>query len=137
MRHTLLALTAAFLAAGCSDPQPPLVASEVDIRQPMPGMQMSAGYLKLTNNSDAAITISLVTSPQFEAVEIHETVIENEISRMVELADVTIEPGSSVAFEPGGKHLMLMRRIGEPGAVHLEFYAGDTVVLTVDSAPAE
>lgn len=137
MKYLIFIVAASFFVTACSDARAPLVASEVDIRQPMPGMQMSAGYLTLTNNSDESITISHVSSPQFEAVELHETIVENEISRMVRLTAVTIEPASSVAFEPGGKHLMLMRRVGEADTVRLDFHSGETVVLTVNFTPAD
>ena len=125
-------LIAVLLALGaCAADETPLVATDVVIRAPMPGMNMSAGYLTLRNNSDADITITKVTSPQFAAVEMHETRVEGEVSRMVELEAVTVPAGSAVAFEPGGKHLMLMRPPDELDAVTLEFYAGPDIVLTL------
>jgi copper(I)-binding protein len=56
---------------------------------------------------------------------------------MYELGDLTILGGKTVRFEPGGKHLMLMRPIGEFDAVTLKFYAGKAVVLTVNTALTE
>ncbi|NIL95404.1 MAG: copper chaperone PCu(A)C [Woeseiaceae bacterium] len=130
-------ILAVALVVACSDARAPLVASDVTINKPMPGMQMAAGYLTLTNNSPEPITITDVTSPQYGAVEMHETMIEDGISRMIELSEVTIEPSSSVAFEPGGKHLMLMRQKGEPDLVTLELHADETVVLTISVAPGD
>jgi copper(I)-binding protein len=120
------------LALGaCTADEPPLVATDVVIKAPMPGMKMSAGYLTLSNNTDADITITKVTSPQFGAVEMHETRLENDVSRMVALDQLTIPAGSSVTFEPGGKHLMLMRPDDPLDAVTLDFHAGGDVVLTL------
>jgi copper(I)-binding protein len=134
----MLILTAAVLAIlGCSDSGPPLVAADVVIKKPMPGMHMSAGYLSLTNTSDDPITITAVSSPQFAAVEMHETIIEDGVSRMVELAELAVPPSSTVNFEPGGKHLMLMRPTGELQQVTLDFHAGDTVVLTIEVTAAQ
>ena len=130
MMRRLLPLFLVVLGA-CAADEPPLVATDVVIKAPMPGMEMSAGYLTLHNNTDAGITISKVSSPQFGAVEMHETRIENDISRMVALGELTVPAGSSVAFEPGGKHLMLMRPVDDLGSVTLDFYAGDDVVLTL------
>ena len=128
-------LIAALLALGaCAADETPLVATDVEIRAPMPGMKMSAGYLTLRNNSDADITITKVTSPQFGAVELHETRIEGEVSRMVALDAVTVPAGSTVSFAPGGKHLMLMRPSDDLDAVTLEFYAGPDLVLTLATA---
>lgn len=125
-------LSVLFLTLGaCATDEAPLVATDVVIKAPIPGMSMSAGYLTLHNNTDAAITITKVSSPQFGSVEMHETRIEDDVSRMVALGEVTIAADSAVSFEPGGKHLMLMRPAADLDAVTLDFYAGDDVILTL------
>jgi copper(I)-binding protein len=97
-------------------------------------MQMSAGYLTFTNNSAQSITLTHVTSPQFGAVEMHESVVEDGMARMYPLGDLTILAGTTVQFEPGGKHLMLMRPVGEFESVTLEFHADNAVILTLNVA---
>jgi copper(I)-binding protein len=125
-------LTVLLLTLGaCAADEAPLVATDVVVKAPMPGRSMSAGYLTLRNNAETAITITRVTSPQFGSVEMHETRIEDDVSRMAALDEVTIPAGSSVSFQPGGKHLMLMRPVGQLDAVTLDFYAGDDIVLTL------
>ncbi len=124
------------VVAGCSSNEAPLVATDVVINAPLPGMKMSAGYLTLHNNTSEAITITGVSSPQFGSVEMHETVTRDGISRMVALDEVTVPAGQSVSFEPGARHLMLMRPDGELTAVSLEFYSGPDRVLAVDAAVA-
>ncbi|MDX1515572.1 MAG: copper chaperone PCu(A)C [Woeseiaceae bacterium] len=124
---------AAILIAGCTDTPPPLQVSGLVIAPPIPGSAMSAGYFTLTNNSDAPITITDVDSPHYDAVDMHETVIANDIARMLPLDAVTLSPGDVVTFERGGKHLMLSRRNDTAGPVMLYFYSGDTVLLTVSA----
>ena len=124
------------IIAGCSPNEAPLVASDVVINAPPPGMKMSAGYLTLHNNTSEPITITRVSSPQFGSVEMHETVIRDGISRMVALDEVSIPAGQSVDFEPGAKHLMLMRPAGELTSVALEFYSGPNLLLSVDATVA-
>ncbi len=136
MSRTALLLLAALLCT-CSTDKVPLVADDVVVNAPRPAMRMSAGYLTLTNNSDAAITITGISSPEFGAVEMHETTLEDGISRMRELDEMTIAAGATVKFEPGGKHLMLMNRRGTSDTTSLQFYAGDTLVLTVTATLAE
>jgi len=131
-RFLILALVA--LLAACSVEKVPLVASDVSIRKPMPGMNMSAGYLTLTNNTSQSIIITHVTSPQFGSVEMHESVLEDGVSRMYALGNLTILPGHTVRFEPGGKHLMLMRPSIGADEVMLEFHAGKAVVLTINTS---
>jgi copper(I)-binding protein len=133
MRLILLSAIAILLVA-CSTERAPLVAADVIVKRPLPGMQMSAGYLTFTNNSAQAITLTDVTSPQFAAVEMHESVVEDGIARMYPLGDLTILAGTTVRFEPGGKHLMLMRPIGEFESVTIEFHADDAIILTLDVA---
>lgn len=122
------------IVAGCSSNDAPLVATDVVVNALPPGMKMTAGYLTLHNNTSEAITITGVSSPQFGAVEMHETVTRDGISRMAALGQVTIPAGGSVSFEPGAKHLMLMQPAGEFVSVSLAFYSGPNLVLAVDAA---
>ena len=122
---------AALVIAACGAPQPPLVASDVEITRPMPGRPMSAGFLVLTNNTDADIRITRVTSPQFGAVEIHETTIEDGIARMRELGALVVPARGSVTLERGGKHLMLMQARDIGDAVSLQLFSEDAPVLDI------
>ena len=122
---------AALVIAACGAPQPPLVASDVEITRPMPGRPMSAGFLVLTNNTDADIRITRVTSPQFGAVEIHETTIEDGIARMRELSALVVPARGSVTLERGGKHLMLMQARDIGDAVSLQLFSEDAPVLDI------
>lgn len=134
MNRIIPALLLALLGCACSQESAPLVATDVVVSKPKPGMSMTAGYLTLSNNALQPIVITQVASPQFESVELHESVIEDGVARMYPLGDVTILAKSSVVFQPGGKHLMLMRPVGEFDTVSLDFYAGEAVVLTVNVA---
>jgi copper(I)-binding protein len=130
-----LSLGCCLLLFACgSEPQPPLVATDVEITATMPGGKMSAGYLSLRNNSDNAISISRVTSPAFEAVEIHTSFIEDGISKMRRTAELIIAPGKSVTFQRGGMHLMLMRPTGSSNDMSLSFYDEKTLLLTVHTS---
>ena len=126
---TLLLLS---LLVACSAPQPPLVASDVEVTKPMPGRHMSAGFLVLTNNTGEAIHITSVTSPQFESVEIHETTIEDGISRMRGIEELLVPANGSVTLERGGKHLMLMQARDVQDSVTLHFMSGDAPALSVE-----
>jgi copper(I)-binding protein len=125
----LLALSA--MSACSDDVMPPLVATDIEITAAMPGRQMSAGYLSLTNNTDITITITSVVSPEFASVEIHESLLEDGIARMRRLAELSIPAHSTLTLERGGKHLMLMRPSGNTQQVSLSFNSGDTIVLGV------
>jgi len=123
-----------FLAACGGEAKAPLVASDIVITEPVPGRHMSAGYISLTNNTSDAINITHVMSPEFDAVEMHESLVENGIAKMRRIEVLTIPANSSVSLQRGGKHLMLMRPTGALETVSLSFYSGDTLLLNV-SAP--
>lgn len=120
-----------FLSACGGEAKAPLVASNIVITEPVPGRHMGAGYISFTNNTNDAINITRVVSPEFEAVEMHESLIEDGIAKMRRIEELTIPASSSVSLQPGGKHLMLMRPTGALDTVSLSFYNGDTLLLSV------
>ena len=142
--RTVPLLLLVFLGACSADIQPALVASNVTITRPMPGMNMSAGYLTLTNNSKESITITRVSSPNYASVELHESVVKEGVARMRALKKLDIPADTSTILAPGGKHLMLMRpRVSIDRAstdkvavdsVSLQFYDGANLLLTVTSS---
>lgn len=127
-------LAALLLGACDAEPQPPLVASDVVVTQPMPGTGMSAAYLSLSNNTKQTISISRVSSAQYAAVELHESTIEDGVARMRAIRELRIPAGETVTLRRGGKHLMLMRPTGPADAVSLQFFDGDALILTVAAA---
>jgi len=130
--HDLPLITDSFVAK----PASPLVASDVVVTRPVPGMSMSAGYLALTNNTDAAIRITHVESPEFGSVELHESTIEDGVARMRPMPALEVPARSTVTLQRGGKHLMLMKPRGDSGAVSLRFFDGNELLLTVSAAYA-
>lgn len=114
-------------------PAAPLVASSIEIVKPTPESKMAAGYLSLRNTSDQPITITRVSSPNYESVEMHETITENGVSRMRPIEGITIPPNRILYFKPGGKHLMLVRPAGDSESVTLKFHTEDAVALTVSA----
>ena len=124
------------LSACGGAPQPDLIASDVVVTRPMPGMAMSAAYLTLHNNSERTISITRVTSTEYSLVQMHQTTVEDGIACMRPLPQLDIPAGGDIRLERGGKHLMLMRPMGSTDGVSLQFYDGETPLLTVDSGYA-
>jgi len=131
MKQLSYAVLLALFLTACAESQAPLTLSNVTVTQPVPGMAMSAGYFELTNNSAQTISITHITSPEFASVEMHQTIIEDEVARMTALGTLTLQAGETVSFEPGGKHLMLMRPSNDIESVTLQFFAGESVLLSV------
>ena len=126
-----LLLTSILLVSACT--QPPSAAlsvGELRINKPVAGTRMSAGYLALTNHSDREIRITSFDSPQFGAIEMHETDTSGDITRMRSLPELLILPGETVRLAPGGKHLMLMAPQLPFERVTLNVYSGTELLLS-------
>ena len=76
------------------------------LRTPVAG-RPSAGYLGIQNSGPKGDRLVSITSPDFARVEMHDTVSEGGMKKMVKLDGVEIAAGSTLEFAPGGKHLML------------------------------
>lgn len=128
----------ACLVVACSTAgQPPLVASAVRVIEPRPGTTMGAAYLTLSNPGDAPVTVTAVTSPQYDAVHLHESVTEDGVARMRPLPSLQIAPGATERLEPGSRHLMLVGRRDEAVPVTLQFWSGATLLLAVEAPPGD
>ena len=92
-----------------------------------PEGMVNAGYMKLENTSDVDITINYITSPVYDAVQIHSTIQNNGVAKMVHAENLVIPAKGSVVLEPGGSHLMLMgpRRSIQEGDEILAVAFGD------------
>ena len=100
------------------------------LRAAPPGSPMLAAYVELTNTSQQEMKLIGAYSPAFSMTEIHKTVIIDDMARMREQKEITIQPGQSVRMEPGGLHIMLMRpqqqiQVGDSVRICL-IYAGES-----------
>ncbi|MDG2460865.1 MAG: copper chaperone PCu(A)C [Luminiphilus sp.] len=78
------------------------------VRSVPPGASVAAAYGKLVNDSMRAFTVTGVTSALSADAQMHDVIAEGDQRRMVPLDSVTVPPGASMAFVPGGRHIMLM-----------------------------
>jgi periplasmic copper chaperone A len=95
------------VAGGALGTSGDIVATEGSARA-APGARSGAGYLVLTNNGDEGDRLLAAESPAAERVELHTHHLEDGIARMVEIEDIPLPPGQSVALAQGGDHLMFM-----------------------------
>ncbi len=110
MRRGYFLLALALVAAPSLAADGPSVrAAKVWVRPAPPGVTVLAGYLTLENLTDAPLKLTGATSPDFAAVEMHQTVEKDGVASMQPVDDVTIPARGKVEFVPGGYHLMLMQ----------------------------
>src|SRR5690606_10810616 len=102
-----LLLLAASAPAMASDACMP-VASEGWIRKPPADLPVMAGYAKLENPCDKAVTIVAASTDAFADTSIHVTRVEDGVSRMRVTPPLELPAGATVGIDPGGLHLMLV-----------------------------
>lgn len=88
---------------------------------------MLAGYATVRNPCARAVAIVDVGSGDFAMAMIHETQVENGVSRMRHVDSLPLPAHGKVRFAPGGMHLMLMHP-------KRELKAGGTVKLSLKLA---
>jgi periplasmic copper chaperone A len=84
-----------------------LTLLEAWIQEPPPGSRILAGYLVLENSGPESHFLVAASSPQFSRVELHRTVVSDDIARMEPQSRLEIPAGARLTLEPGGYHLML------------------------------
>lgn len=98
----------------------------------------SAAYVTLTGNGQA-MTLTGVTSPDAERVELHESRSEAGMATMAAVSEIAVPANGAVAMRPGGLHLMLFglndaaRTAGQVTLV-LNFAGGTTVTTRATAA---
>lgn len=88
-----------------------------------------AVYLTIVNKGSADDALTSVSTPAAEKTEMHATSNENGIMKMTPVSEEPVKAGGSLAFKPGGLHIMLT------GLAH-PLKAGDSFPLTLIFAKA-
>ena len=133
IRHLAAALLLVTASAQAAD-SPSVRASAGWVRQ-LPGALPSGGYVTLENTSDQALTIVGATSPDYADAMIHRSSTDGGMGRMEMVDSVPLPPKGTVAFSPGGYHVMLMqpKHALKPGdKVVVAFTLSDKQVVTAN-----
>ena len=130
----LLALSA-MLAPVSASADSNLVVAGAWIRQPPPGTDVASVYLSLENVGTKAVKLTGVECPLASMAMMHQTLESDGQSHMRALASVSLAPGASMAFSPGGKHIMLQGlahplQVGERVPLVLRFSGGIKLQVT-------
>ncbi len=121
-----VAFSIGLLAAGCAVGSGPMIAVKDAMARPAPVAGGTGGaFMTIINRSAVADRLLAASSPAAAVVELHETVDDGGVMRMVPHPEGwEIAAKGRLELKPGGKHLMLIG-LKEP----LE--AGQTVEITL------
>lgn len=89
----------------------------------------TAAYLTFVNHDTVTVHVTSWSSPDADAVELHQTMNMNGMMSMIPLtAPAEVEPGDSLVLTPGARHLMVI-------GLKRRAVAGDsiTIVLATDA----
>ena len=137
MKNSFLIPVAVFtLIAGCSDPGPTLSVENVLIIAPAPGRSASVAYMTIHNNTGDRVAVHGISSPQFASAEFHETALTEGIAIMRKMNTVSVDGDSSLVFEAGAKHIMLLEPTagllpGKPVSLQIDF--GEDEILIIEA----
>src|SRR3990172_11832345 len=100
-----------------------------------PNVKVLAAYLEIKNNGEKPRILTNVSSPAFNEIGIHRSVMHENMAHMEHMKELTIPPRASVVLKPGGLHFMLMNakkplQIGDQVPMTLTFRSGEKIVVT-------
>jgi copper(I)-binding protein len=104
------------------------------VREAPPTSRVLAAYMRIINLTEGDLTVTGITSPDFEAADLHRTVVEDGVARMLPVPELTIPAGGSITLEPGGLHLMLfdpVRPLQQGDSVTLVLHRSDDICITL------
>lgn len=149
----LLVVAAAILLSACAPlsmdgdmgdhgdmpaPEPDTILVHNPMSRPSPMMAGNgAAYMTILNGFDADVQLVSAESEAADVVELHETMEDDGVMRMVpQPGGFNVPAGGSVELKPGGKHVMLIGLVDplEPGEqieITLNFDNGESTVVTV------
>jgi len=123
------------ILTACSEGQ--FEIKESWIAEAPPNVTAQAGYLTLANNTSKPMTLISVTSDAFEKIQIHRSVHDKAtgLVTMVHEKQADIPAHTTLKFEPGGYHLMLINpkstlREGDQVTMKLTFADGTEFNIT-------
>jgi copper(I)-binding protein len=136
MKMAYLVLLAVLLGACGPAPGEAVQIEDLRIRPPLPGSEAAVAYFRVVNHGRDAIDIKGVSSQSFGAAEIHQSLLENGISRMRPVPVLRVPGRGSVDFKPGSYHVMLFRPVaglapGQPVSISLEYGDNGDVTASV------
>ena len=96
----------------------------------LPAGLPAGGYMTLRNDSARPVALVGASSPDYEEVMLHHSVMKDGTMQMLPVSSVEIPAHGELQFKPGGYHIMLMK------ARH-EVHPGDQLPLTLRFADGE
>ncbi|WP_462170451.1 copper chaperone PCu(A)C [Pseudoalteromonas xiamenensis] len=107
------------------------------VREWLPGTPSTSAYFMVSNQDHHAAKLVKATVEGVGRVEMHEHIHADGMMKMQQVESVEVAPESTLAFQPGGFHLMLFEpakpiKKGDSLKLTLYFADGDRVFTMAD-----
>ena len=94
-----------------------------------------AGYMRVVNHTDQEHILVAASSPDFDFIMLHRTVVADGIAKMVHQRMIPVPANGELLFEPNDYHLMMMKplkrfKAGDEIRAQLKFKDGQRVDVT-------
>lgn len=132
---TFISLVLGFVALSASADGAGIQIKDSWVQAAPPNVKVLAAYLEIKNNGEKPRILTNVSSPAFNEVGIHRSVMHENMAHMEHLKELTIPPRASVVLKPGGLHFMLTDakkplHIGDQVPMTLNFKDGGKISVT-------
>jgi len=125
IRMFLVTLAALSINAFANQTTDQVKFSNAWVKMPMPGVQMTAGFVEIENVTTSDVRLVAVRTSFSANSELHNMVMVNSVMQMRQAIDGwVITSGATLILAPGGKHAMLMglkHKMKNQSEVLLEF----------------
>ncbi|PKG81541.1 hypothetical protein CXF85_18975 [Colwellia sp. 75C3] len=111
-----------------------ITVAEGYIKASIPGSDITAAYMTISNTANKAITLQKITSTISDRIEIHEHSMTDGMMRMREVGEITIDANSEVVLQPSGLHLMifsLKQQVTEKDVIPLTLYFSNETKINI------
>ena len=114
-----------------------VTVTDLWISEAPPTVSVLVAYASLKNNSDISLSLVSVSSPLFSSIEIHRSIVKDDIATMERHTTLEIPSKSTIKLVPGDFHLMLFNpkiplAIGD--AATLKFIFSDGTKITTEAS---
>ena len=111
-----------------------ITVSDGYVKSSIPGSDITAAYMSITNHSKQKISLQKITSPLSDRIEIHQHSMEDGMMRMRQVQSLNINANSQVVLAPHGLHLMifsLKKTINTSDVAPLTLYFSNDINVTL------
>lgn len=141
IRHVVATLFLVTATAATHAVDAPAVKATGGWLRLLPGNLPAGGYVTLENQTDRAVSVVGAASPDYGDAMIHRSSTEGGMGRMEMVDSVPLPPKGTVAFSPGGYHVMLTEpkhalKPGDSVQVTFSLSDGKSVPATLVVRPA-